>query len=97
MKTNQRVNTKFGTGTVIRFERITCVNAPIDYPSEYSLGDRIEIKLDDPLKWVIKGSNPYFYFSELIDICPCGDTTPYIEWLPLCDDDYPRCPNCGTS
>lgn len=93
MKTSTRVNTKFGTGTVIGFERIT---AEITYPLEYLPGDRVEIKLDDPSKWVIQGSNPYFYPSELSEICMCGDATPYRDWIPLYDGDYPRCPNCGT-
>ena len=31
-----------------------------------------------------------------LNACMCGDTTPYNDWIPLYDGDYPRCPNCGT-
>ena len=66
MKTGQRVDTKFGTGTVAGFERITSVMEPITNPPEYAPGDRVAVALDDPTRWVIQGQgNPYFYANEI--------------------------------
>ena len=65
MKTGQRVDTKFGTGTVAGFERITSVREPITNPPEYAPGDRVAVALDDPTQWFIRGCNPYFYADEI--------------------------------
>ena len=63
MQIGQRVNTKFGTGTVVGYERITTI---ITHPAEYEENDRIEVKLDTPENWVIQHKgNPYFYIDDL--------------------------------
>jgi hypothetical protein len=58
----QRVNTKYGTGTVIEFERITNV---ITYVSEYAEGDRIAVLLDDPTLWPYGKGNPHFLIQDI--------------------------------
>lgn len=65
MQIGQRVDTKFGTGTVAGFERAA---TGITRPSEYAPGDRVEVALDDPKRWVISNllvGNPYFYANEI--------------------------------
>ena len=63
MQIGQRVDTKFGTGTVAGFERIT---PEITHPSEYAPGDRVAVALDDPTRWAIRnGGHPYFYANEV--------------------------------
>lgn len=62
MKINQRVNTKFGPGIVVEFERLT---HPISYPLEYADGDRIAVLLDDPSQWPHGKGNPHFFIKEL--------------------------------
>ena len=62
MQIGQRVDTKFGAGTVAGFERI---ERAITRHDTYQEGDRIEVALDDPTKWVIRGCNPYFYANEI--------------------------------
>ncbi len=65
MQIGQRVSTQFGAGTVAGFER-SIINAPTAHPAEYGPGDRIEVALDDPARWVIRnGGNPYFYAEEI--------------------------------
>ena len=63
MQIGQRVDTKFGAGTVAGFERIA---HDITHHDTYQEGDRIEVALDDPTKWVIRNyGNPYFYANEI--------------------------------
>ena len=65
MKINQRVNTKFGFGTIVEFERLT---HPISYPLEYSDGDRIGVLLDEPTNWVCHTprNKPYFLANDIL-------------------------------
>ena len=60
----QRVNTKFGTGTVIEFER-AIVRFPISYETEYREGDRVAVLLDEPTRWAHGKGNPHFLASDL--------------------------------
>lgn len=68
MKIGQRVNTKFGAGTVAKFERLT---HPITYPVEYADGDRIAVLLDDPTQWPHGIGNPHFYIKEITEGATC--------------------------
>lgn len=61
----QRVNTKYGTGTVVEFERLT---HPISYPLEYADGDRIAVLLDDPTLWPHGKGNPHFLINEVKNV-----------------------------
>lgn len=66
----QRVNTsKYGPGTVIGFERVTHVNAPIQHPETYESGDRIQVALDTPSNWPgakFTTHAPYFVPSDFV-------------------------------
>jgi len=66
MKINQRVNTKFGPGTIVEFERLT---HPIQYVLEYAAGDRIGVLLDEPTNWAghTPTNKPYFVAGDICE------------------------------
>jgi hypothetical protein len=70
-KLNQRVKTaKYGDGLIVDFERIESVNKPFEHASEYQIGDRIGIRLENPENWPLHSSSsgvPYFLPSDIIE------------------------------
>ena len=61
----QRVDTKFGAGTVVDFERTTFNK--VEHCTEYDAGDRIGVQLDTPENWAchsVSSGVPYFLASD---------------------------------
>lgn len=70
MHIGQRVNTKYGAGTVECFEYIDS-GLKLHKPEKYIVGSRIGVRLDSPENWILSQaaqSPPFFDIGELTPI-----------------------------
>jgi hypothetical protein len=74
MYIGQRVNTKYGPGTVECFERID-EKLKLSHPENYCDQCRIGVRLDVPENWILSHTTEKPPFFTIDELTPCPTST----------------------